>query len=82
MSRIPYIGAKGLGFRSILNWGEEITIRSNGVEIKMSEHIASRFWDSIKPDNAADYEALAREHGRRVPLPVLAVPESVLLSKT
>lgn len=75
MSRIPYIGAKGLGFRSILNWGEEITIRSNGVEIKMSEHIASRFWDSIKPDNAADYEALAREHGRRVPLPVLAVPE-------
>ncbi len=38
-TKISYIGNKGLGFRSILNWSEQVVIYSNGCQISFSEKI-------------------------------------------
>jgi len=75
------IGNKGLGFRSLLNWSDEIVIHSNGVECSFSEEISRREWNKIKNEglrNGAltqddllsfeeDYEGL--------PLPILSIPQ-------
>ena len=45
---IKPIGNKGLGFRSLLNWSDEITIHSNGVKCSFSEDIAKNAWNDIK----------------------------------
>lgn len=42
------IGNKGLGFRSLLNWSDEITIHSNGVKCSFSKEIAGAAWQGIK----------------------------------
>jgi len=39
------IGNKGLGFRSILTWANEITIISGGVSVRFSEEVTKRFWE-------------------------------------
>ena len=41
-SKKKYIGNKGLGFRSILNWAERVEIISNGCSVKFSREIAQR----------------------------------------
>ena len=40
-----FIGNKGLGFRSIINWSENVTVRSNGFDIKFSEDIAKTYFN-------------------------------------
>lgn len=40
--KINYIGNKGLGFRSILNWAESVSIESNNCRITFSEKNCSR----------------------------------------
>ena len=42
------IGNKGLGFRSILNWAEEIEIHSKNTKCTFSEKIASEKWVEIQ----------------------------------
>ena len=37
-----FIGNKGLGFRSILSWASEITIKSNGFALVFSDEIANK----------------------------------------
>ena len=85
-----YIGCKGLGFRSILNWAKSIEIRSNGVSCKFSREIADACWDGIKQyiiQNVGDankaeqvikeHESFAQKHyGFRTPVPTLAKPET------
>ena len=46
-TKISYIGNKGLGFRSILNWAQQINITSNGCTISFSEKISKHFIFSI-----------------------------------
>ena len=41
------IGNKGLGIRSLLNWGDGMTIHSNGVKVEFSKAIAQRKWNHI-----------------------------------
>ena len=55
-----YIGNKGLGFRSIINWSHSITIKSNNLDIKFSKDIAER---------------IKCEHNLKSDLPILAIPE-------
>ena len=85
-----YIGCKGLGFRSILNWAKSIEISSNGVSCKFSREIADACWEGIKQHiihNVGDKEKAIRvieEHesfaqknyGFNTPVPTLAKPKT------
>ena len=71
------IGAKGLGFRSVLNWTDKVQIISGNVSLKFGEDIVKCFWEKWKSDivGAETYEKEAKNDGREVPLAVLALPE-------
>ena len=75
------IGQKGLGFRSILNWADSVTITSNGVMCEFSPVQAFNSWEDIKkkldPEVVADLERLSRKNGRKCPIPILAIPHVV-----
>ncbi|WP_457641235.1 sacsin N-terminal ATP-binding-like domain-containing protein, partial [Persephonella sp.] len=43
-NRKNYIGNKGLGFRSVVNWSEQITIYSNNLKIDFSYDISKRVY--------------------------------------
>ena len=75
------IGNKGLGFRSLLNWSDEITIHSNGVKCCFCEKIAKREWETIKKNGIknktlSEEDLLSFETERKgLPLPILSIPE-------
>ena len=71
------IGAKGLGFKSILNWTSEITIKSDNVRVRFGEDVVANFWQELRAniENPEEYESEAREDGHNVPLPILRIPE-------
>lgn len=43
-TKIKYIGNKGLGFRSLINWAHQVTIGSGEVSVTFSESIARLGW--------------------------------------
>lgn len=72
-----YIGAKGLGFRSILNWSNHILIRSANMELEFSNDRVVDFWNTNMVPYLTDhskYEIAARKDHRQVPLSILALP--------
>lgn len=85
-TKISYIGNKGLGFRSILNWAERINISSNNCNILFSEIIAKNVFDNCLKLSENDKRELKKERDlsdQAVPFPVLAIPvinEAVSLS--
>ena len=68
--KLPTIGNKGLGFRSLLNWKpKEIVIRSNETELVFSDQVASSYvakYQELK-------EALSRADEEQ--LPILSFPK-------
>lgn len=73
------IGAKGLGFRSILNWSDHVEIKSGNMHAVFSREEAEVFWSTemrrrLGEDEARRYEKESRNHGRSVPLALLALP--------
>ena len=46
-----YIGNKGLGFRSIINWSEKITIQTNNIQIDFSYKIAKEIYKQYTNKN-------------------------------
>jgi len=69
-----YIGNKGLGFRSILNWADEISIISSGLRISFSNAIVKETVTQLN----WDLEAIRAERnmsGDYIPLPILGVPD-------
>lgn len=71
------IGAKGLGFRSVLNWAERITIISENIKIDFNPERIEEFWNNSMSVSHADkkkYEELAKNDHRKVPLALLALP--------
>lgn len=73
-----YIGNKGLGFRSILNWVSEVEVITNKVDLKFSNLYAKKNYNSIL-NNSEDLRNLVRndenlEEGE-IPFAVLAIPE-------
>ena len=52
------IGYKGIGFRSVLNWTDEIKITSAGLTLEFSENIAEETYNSIlsQVENREEYE--------------------------
>ncbi len=69
-----YIGNKGTGFRSILNWADEVRIYSGEYAIKFSKEIASKILDSLKNEEQIAKQ-LAKEPNLYIPM--LAVPENI-----
>ena len=50
-----YIGNKGLGFRSILNWADKIDVVSNGCRVSFSPEIVT---ESVEKDLAEKYNEI------------------------
>ena len=74
---LNYIGAKGLGFRSILNWSDHIIIRSENVELEFSSGRVADFWNSQMAPHLKElskYETAAVREHKQVPLSILALP--------
>lgn len=71
------IGDKGLGFRSILNWANTVTIYSGDTKIGFDEKFGISLWNSIAKSSHdyKEFEIEARNAGRQVPLSILALPE-------
>lgn len=71
-----YIGNKGLGFRSVLNWSEEVTVYSAGLRVRFSREKAAQYfseWYSVE-----EQTSIRTEYGlapQVVPFPLFAVPE-------
>jgi hypothetical protein len=79
-TKISYIGNKGLGFRSILNWAENIMILSNNCKISFSENIAYNVFNTRLNLSESDKKKLRKERNLTqltVPFPVLGVPEII-----
>lgn len=76
------IGAKGLGFKSILNWASKIAIKSDNVLVRFGDDVVRKFWEELRPiiSSPKEYEIEARKDGHVVPLPILRIPEIIELS--
>ena len=72
-----YIGNKGLGFRSILNWAKEVNIYTRGCEISFSDLIAKNTFENKLGLSESQQNAI-RERRKlslnSIPFPRLATP--------
>ena len=71
-----FIGNKGLGFRSILNWSNKILIRTNGCCVEFSPSIAAEEFKKL-PIGENVKESILKERGlteNAIPFPVLSIP--------
>ena len=78
------IGAKGLGFRSILNWTNSIKIKSGNVKIKFDSKIVEKFWKksmAVHMKDACFHQRDARNNNRAVPIAILTMPEIKKIAK-
>lgn len=69
-----YIGNKGTGFRSVLNWTEKIKIYSGGYNIEFSRDIADSKFDEMR-----NYTQIQKQL-KKLPnlyVPILAVPQTI-----
>lgn len=72
-----FIGNKGLGFRSLLNWADCITIGTEVGTVEFSSELAKAFFNETFKD-PLEREALLTQNGYPkdfIPVPVLGVPE-------
>lgn len=74
-SKRKYIGNKGLGFRSIINWSNSIEIQSNNISLIFSENNLTNSFDQLFPkelqSKIRDEENLSESI---TPLPFLSMP--------
>ncbi|MFD2146240.1 hypothetical protein [Mucilaginibacter antarcticus] len=76
-TKLSYIGNKGLGFRSILNWSENVAICTRNCRISFSENIAKKIFENDLKLNPADKQKIRKARNlsaKAIPFPVLAVP--------
>ena len=74
-----YIGSKGTGFRSVLNWANTVRIFSGGFAVEFSKAIAQKVFESIKNEPQIVKQ---RNKDANLYIPMLAVPENIPISKT
>ncbi len=71
-----YIGNKGLGFRSIINWADEISILSNGVKLNFSQAIVKNYYEELtKPEEREEIQQERNLSDNAVPMAILAIPK-------
>ncbi|MBS1629386.1 MAG: DUF3883 domain-containing protein [Bacteroidetes bacterium] len=68
------IGQKGLGFRSILSWADEVAIRSGDTKLHFSKTIAESFLKEIIASRPSIAEFISRTSKAKLPIAVLRVP--------
>lgn len=71
-----FIGNKGLGFRSIINWTECVKIHSNNLSVEFSDEIRKTIYSKLYDENTR--EKIRNEFSfseTTVPFPFLAVPK-------
>jgi hypothetical protein len=78
IDKTQYIGNKGLGFRSVLNWSNQVSIYSNGFEVTYSNDnkekaFEAAFNDTIKSEIRETYKL----PNTVFPIPILSVPEII-----
>jgi hypothetical protein len=75
--KAKYIGNKGLGFRSILNWADEIHIIANNCEIKFSKDIVAKEFEKLNltTEEKSKLLAKARLSQGQIPMAILSIPE-------
>lgn len=75
-SKRNYIGNKGLGFRSIINWSNKIDIISNGISLQYSQQNLREVYETIfsreQRLQIADEEGLNEDV---IPMAMLSIPE-------
>lgn len=69
------IGQKGLGFRSILSWADEVIINSGGTKLGFSEKIAQKFLENLIKDSPEVSDFIKRHSNSISPIATLRVPE-------
>lgn len=69
-----YIGNKGIGFRSVLNWASEIRLYSGEYAIRFSEEYAEKQLDKIKENSNIQKEL---EEEPSLKFPILCAPEII-----
>jgi len=76
ISKKDYIGNKGLGFRSIINWSEKLEILSNDISLVYSQENRKDFFyfnfDQQTRKNILEEEGL---NENAVPVPFLGIPQ-------
>lgn len=69
-----YIGNKGTGFRSVLNWAEKVRISSGYFNVEFSKKIAKEIFEENK-DNPQIKKQM--EKNKNLYIPMLAVPVNI-----
>ncbi len=69
-----YIGNKGTGFRSVLNWADEINIYSGDFNVKFSKEFANTKFQEIKSKNQIKKQLLKNPD---LYIPMLSVPQNI-----
>jgi len=72
-----YLGNKGTGFRSVLNWANKICIYSGGFNVKFSQEIANTIFEEIKdePQIKKNIEYQIKLN-KTLYIPILSVPQN------
>lgn len=73
-----FIGNKGLGFRSILNWVDVVKIKTKACVLEFSKEIAKREFEKLIPDSAIRQQIIENEKDLPkgdLPIAVLAIPD-------
>jgi len=68
------VGQKGLGFRSVLNWSEEIYIASYDLHLKFSKQHARTFLEGLIDENPEIQTVLKRKTKKSFSISVLRCP--------
>lgn len=68
------VGQKGLGFRSVLNWSEEIYIASYDLHLKFSKQHARTFLEGLIEENPEIQSVLRRKTKKSFSISVLRCP--------
>ena len=69
-----YIGNKGTGFRSILNWADKVSIYSGEFAVQFSKEIANDVFESIKNESQIKKQL---QQNPTLYIPILAVPKNI-----
>lgn len=71
-----YIGNKGLGFRSIINWADEIGIHSNGLLLTFNQVvIKDEYKDMFRGRKGLVFNQEYGLKGHEIPIPLLSIPK-------
>lgn len=68
------VGNKGLGFRSILSWAEEIVIHSHDLNVGFSKSHAKHFLEELKENEPSLENRLKSESKAEYPIAILRCP--------